>query len=176
MATVITTINATDLITNSRTDINNNFASLNTNKIETSVLDTDSTLSADSDAKIPSQKAVKTYIDTSFFGSLTSATGSGAAVTLSVVVPANVTRMLVWAKGTYVFPGSSVSSDTILLTWNSVTKDSSPVKGFGGTLATDDSFSLLSVISPTVGTFNLQVTCGSPSNMTNVVLVCMLIP
>lgn len=64
MATVITTIQATDLITNSRTDINNNFASLNANKIETSVLDTDTSLSSNSDAKIPTQKAVKTYIDT----------------------------------------------------------------------------------------------------------------
>ncbi len=63
MSTVITTINASDQITNSRTDINNNFASLNTNKIETSVIDTDSTLSANSDAKIPSQKAVKAYVD-----------------------------------------------------------------------------------------------------------------
>lgn len=59
----ITTINSTDLITNSRADINNNFANLNNDKIETSVIDTDTTLAANSDTKIPSQKAVKAYVD-----------------------------------------------------------------------------------------------------------------
>lgn len=60
----ITTINSSDLITNSRTDINTNFSNLNTDKIETSVIDTDNTLAANSDSKIPSQKAVKAYVDT----------------------------------------------------------------------------------------------------------------
>lgn len=59
----ITTINASDLITNSRSTINTNFANLNTDKIETSVIDTDTAMAANSDAKIPSQKAVKAYID-----------------------------------------------------------------------------------------------------------------
>jgi len=57
------TIQAGDLITNSRADINNNFSALNTDKLETSVLDADTTLSADSDLKIPTQKAVKAYVD-----------------------------------------------------------------------------------------------------------------
>lgn len=61
--TTITTINANDLITDSRADINNNFANLNSDKIETSVLDTDTTLAANSDSKIATQKAVKAYID-----------------------------------------------------------------------------------------------------------------
>lgn len=59
----ITTINATDLITDSRTVINTNFSNLNSDKIETSYLDTDTTLAANSDTKIPSQKAVKAYVD-----------------------------------------------------------------------------------------------------------------
>jgi len=59
----ITTIASSDVIANSRTDINTNFSNLNTDKIETSVLDTDTTLAANSDAKIPSQKAVKAYVD-----------------------------------------------------------------------------------------------------------------
>jgi len=59
----ITTINAGDNITDSRAVINTNFANLNTDKIETSVIDTDSSLTANSDAKIPSQKAVKAYVD-----------------------------------------------------------------------------------------------------------------
>lgn len=62
MAT-ITTIAAGDSITNSRSDINTNFANLNSDKIETSVIDTDTALSANSDSKIPTQKAVKAYVD-----------------------------------------------------------------------------------------------------------------
>ena len=62
--TIIKTINASDLITDSRADINNNFANLNSDKIETSYLDTDTTLAANSDVKIPTQKAVKAYVDT----------------------------------------------------------------------------------------------------------------
>lgn len=59
----ITTIQSTDLITNSRADINTNFANLNSDKIETSTLDTDTTLAANSDNKIATQKAVKAYVD-----------------------------------------------------------------------------------------------------------------
>lgn len=98
----LATIAAGDSITNSRTDINNNFDALNTDKIETSVIDTDTAMAANSDAKIPSQKAVKTYIDTSGglnasstvrgivelatsteinSGSATGATGAGIAIT-----------------------------------------------------------------------------------------------
>lgn len=64
MATIVT-INASDQITNSRADLNTNFTNLNSDKIETSYIDTDTALAANSDTKIPSQKAVKTYIDTS---------------------------------------------------------------------------------------------------------------
>jgi len=61
----ITTINGSDVIANSRADINTNFSNLNTDKIETSTLDTDTTLAANSDSKIATQKAVKTYVDAS---------------------------------------------------------------------------------------------------------------
>ncbi len=63
MATIVT-IAASDQISNSRTDLNTNFANLNSDKIETSVIDTDTAMAANSDAKIPSQKAVKAYVDT----------------------------------------------------------------------------------------------------------------
>lgn len=56
-------IDETDLITDSRADINGNFSALNSEKIETSVLDTDSTLAANSDTRICSQKATKAYVD-----------------------------------------------------------------------------------------------------------------
>lgn len=59
----ITTINSGDLISGSRTDINTNFSNLNTDKIETSYLDTDTTLAANSDVKIATQKATKAYVD-----------------------------------------------------------------------------------------------------------------
>lgn len=59
----ITTIQSTDVIANSRTDINTNFSNLNTDKIETSYLDTDTALAANSDTKIATQKAVKAYAD-----------------------------------------------------------------------------------------------------------------
>lgn len=63
MSTIVT-INSTDLISNSRADINTNFSNLNTDKFETSNIDTDTSLAANSDTKVASQKAVKTYIDT----------------------------------------------------------------------------------------------------------------
>lgn len=46
------------------TKVNANEAALNAGKIETSVLDTDGALTANSDAKIATQKATKTYADT----------------------------------------------------------------------------------------------------------------
>lgn len=45
------------------TIINTNFSNLNTDKIETSILDTDTALAANSDTKIATQKAVKAYVD-----------------------------------------------------------------------------------------------------------------
>ena len=60
----ITTIQSTDLITNSRTVINTNFSNLNTDKEEVSNKSTDTTLAANSDTLYPSQKAVKAYVDT----------------------------------------------------------------------------------------------------------------
>lgn len=64
MAT-ITSLAGGDGITtgDSMTKINANFDNLNDDKIETSVLDTDTSLAANSDAKIATQKAVKAYVD-----------------------------------------------------------------------------------------------------------------
>lgn len=63
----ITSLTGSDGITtaNSMTKINTNFSNLNTDKIETSTLDTDTSLAANSDSKIATQKAVKTYVDAS---------------------------------------------------------------------------------------------------------------
>ena len=62
MSTIVT-IQGTDVISTSRADINTNFSNLNTDKIETSYLDTDTTLAANSDTKIATQKATKAYVD-----------------------------------------------------------------------------------------------------------------
>ena len=62
MAT-ITTIAAGDTITSSRTVLNTNFSNLNSDKMETSVLDTDTALAANSDSKVATQKATKAYVD-----------------------------------------------------------------------------------------------------------------
>ena len=59
----ITTLASGDNGGVSRTTINTNFSNLNTDKMETSVLDTDTTLAANSDAKVATQKAVKAYVD-----------------------------------------------------------------------------------------------------------------
>jgi hypothetical protein len=61
----ITSLTGSDGITtaNSMAKINTNFSNLNTDKIETSTLDTDTTLAANSDSKIATQKAVKAYVD-----------------------------------------------------------------------------------------------------------------
>lgn len=108
MAT-ITTINSGDQISNSRSDINTNFSNLNSDKIETSYIDTDTAMAANSDTKIPSQKAVKTYIDTSG--------GANASTTVRGIVEeatqAEVTAATA-AGGTgarlFINPGSTVST------------------------------------------------------------------
>ena len=68
----ITNIEPTDLITDSRADINNNFENLNNDKIETSTLDTDNTLAADSDDRI-AKNATITQPSTILNGPLLSA-------------------------------------------------------------------------------------------------------
>lgn len=60
----ITTLNSGDSGPVSRGVLNTNLANLNSDKIETSVLDTDGTLAANSDVKVATQKAVKSYVDT----------------------------------------------------------------------------------------------------------------
>jgi len=59
----ITTLNSGDSGPVSRGVLNTNLANLNSDKIETSVISTDGTLASNSDAKLPSEKAVKTYVD-----------------------------------------------------------------------------------------------------------------
>src|SRR3990167_10978677 len=141
MAT-IATIDATDLISDSRTDINTNFSNLNADKIETSYLDTDTALAANSDVKIPSQKAVKTYIDTSGGSNasetskgiveeatdaeVTAGTATGATGAKLIVTPAKLatrlTALLIdyqaftdTAGGTWTKPSSATSNSLVVV-------------------------------------------------------------
>jgi hypothetical protein len=96
----LTTILGSDTITSSRTVLNANMAALNTDKIETSVIDTDTALTANSDSKIASQKAIRAYVDargananvtvpSRFIGTVYQNT-SGKAITVAVTISVNV--------------------------------------------------------------------------------------
>lgn len=118
----ITTINASDLITNSRSVINTNFSNLNTDKIETSYLDTDTALAANSDTKIATQKAVKTYIDTSG-GANASTTVRGiveeatqAEVTAKTATGGTGARLFINPSSTLVLP-PTIQVFTVTGTW-----------------------------------------------------------
>lgn len=118
MAT-ITNIQSTDLISNSRTAINNNFTNLNNDKIETSVIDTDTTLSANSDSKIPTQKAVKAYVDAQTLLNIQVETTTGTTHTLTTN---GTQKVIVFVKGS-VKDVAGGSEETVLIKYNGVTKD-----------------------------------------------------
>lgn len=64
MATITPSVGSDGITTaNFMTKNNANLANLNSDKMETSVLDTDTTLAANSDLKVATQKAVKAYVD-----------------------------------------------------------------------------------------------------------------
>jgi len=92
----ITTLTAADNGAVSRTVINDNVTNLNTDKIETSVLDTDVNLAADSNSKVATQKAVKTYVDSSAGDPISVETTTGVTHSLTTLAGQTV---IVWAKG-----------------------------------------------------------------------------
>lgn len=91
MAT-ITTLNGSGVIATDRTTINNNFSNLNSDKIETSYIDTDTSLTANSDSKIATQKAVKAYVDSGGqpFGSETQAGRYQSATTSQITAGTDI--------------------------------------------------------------------------------------
>lgn len=125
MCATIITIDADDQISSSRADINTNFANLNSDKIETSVIDTDTTLAANSDSKIPSQKAVKAYIDaggapdfpSSFVTTSAGAADSGKGVKL------NASGQLDSSFGQFEFGDGSDGDVTIAAGTTTLTSD-----------------------------------------------------
>lgn len=148
----ITNIAAGDLITNSRTDINTNFSNLNADKIETSVIDTDTALAANSDAKIPSQKAVKAYVDT--LGNVNASTTSRGIVEEATVAEIN-TGTAAGGTGARLFinPSSTVST-------SAGSGDAGKVPRLGATGVLDTTF--LSGVGKIA-------TSGAAANVTNTV-------
>jgi len=161
MATIVT-IGASDVIANSRADLNTNFANLNSDKIETSVIDTDSALAANSDSKIPSQKAVKAYVDA---GGNPFVVETTTGTTHSLVTVAGQ-RVVVWAKG---WLSADVNSQSVTLKYNSVTKDTITIDE-SDTAGGKIPFSLMYTETPGAATHNITVeTTGGTLN--NVVII-----
>ena len=160
MSTLVT-INGSDLPTNNRADINGNFSALNTDKMETSVLDTDTTLAANSDSKIPSQKAVKAYVDSLISAGIS--TSRTVSTTHSLVTNGNQ-RVLITAKGDLTITNAS---STIELKYNGTTKDTVVAGSPGGGATQRVPFSLTYTETPASATQNVTVTttAGSISNV-----------
>lgn len=161
MAT-ITTINSGDSISSSRTVINTNFINLNNDKVETSAIDTDTTLAANSDSKVPSQKAIKAYVDANLTAPITSEVT--AATTHSLTTTATQ-RVVVFAKGNLTNVGDT-TNQTVTLKYNSVTKDSVTIAidtdGIGGLSIP---FSLMYTETPGAATQNVTIeTTGATIN------------
>lgn len=167
---VITTINSGDLITNSRTTINNNFANLNAGKIETSVIDTDTTLAANSDAKLPSQKAIKAYVDAALVNSISSETTAGATHSLTTLAGQKV---IVWVKGNQTNNGSSGTA-TLTLKYNGVTKDTQTIFRNGNTGGDVLTFSMMYTETPGAATANI-VAATDLGLLSNVVIIVLKI-
>jgi hypothetical protein len=160
----LTTIQSTDLITNSRADINNNFSALNTDKIETSVLDTDTTLAANSDSKVATQKAVKAYVDGTSVFSISSETTTGATHSLTTTAGQ---RVIVWAKGNTVESGTT---QNITLNYNGVTKDTVVHYDADSTANLKQPFALMYTETPGAATQNITVSTDN-GTLANVVII-----
>jgi hypothetical protein len=151
------------------TKVNTNFANLNSDKIETSYLDTDTSLTANSDVKIATQKAVRAYVDAGGLGTnITTATGT----TLSLTTTASQ-RVVVWAKGDLT-NSTGAATATITMAYNSVTKDTVKAKGSsigGGSYFAP--FSLMYTEIPGAGTHDITLATDSGS-LENCVIIASI--
>lgn len=108
----------------SRSTINTNFDNLNTDKIETSVIDTDTALAANSDAKVATQKAVKAYADAllAVFTSSRSGVGTGPSTSSTQTITHNLGRTPVVIRikglGEFTAGGIGTSYSTSFGTYN----------------------------------------------------------
>lgn len=167
MSTLVT-IQSTDLITNSRADINGNFSALNTDKMETSVLDTDTTLAANSDAKVATQKAVKTYVDANLTTPLSSEVTASTSHTLTTTASQKV---VVFAKGNLKnLPDGSTA--TVSLKYGGTTKDTVNIMiDTDGISNTAIPFSLMYTETPGAATANITVEASTATLENTVILV-----
>lgn len=122
MATV-TNLAGADIIStaDSMATINTNFTNLNSDKIETSYIDTDTTLAADSDSKIATQKATKAFVEAT--ASPTGKSWNEYAVATSgsdayAIAPAGVTAYV--AGQTFKFKADIANTGACTLNVNSL--------------------------------------------------------
>jgi flagellar basal body rod protein FlgB len=152
----ITTLASGDNGAASRTTINTNFANLNTDKFEKTDVDVDTTLAANSDAKVPSQKAIKAYVDANAIPpAVSSEVTVGTTHTLTTTA---VQRVIVWAKGVMV---ANAGGNTVTLQYNGVTKDSQVAVASSGTH--QNGFCLFYTETPGAATANITVTGAAAS-------------
>lgn len=150
----LTTIQSTDLITSSRANINDNFAALNTDKIETSVLDTDTTLAANSDSKVATQKAVKAYVDANV--SVPISSEITASTSHSLTTTANQ-KVVVIAKGD-LGNVADITGYTVSLKYNGVTKDTAYIQmDTDGNINCTAPFALQYTETPGAATANITI-------------------
>lgn len=161
MAT-ITTINGSDYPKDSRAVINTNFANLNSDKIETSVISTDGTLADNSDTEIPSEKAVKTYVDATVTQVSVEST---AAATHSLTTVADQVVMVI-AKGVYT--GES-TEQTVTLAYNGVAKDTVVIDA--DISSERYPFTLVYTETPGAATANITLTASSGTINQPVIMV-----
>lgn len=169
MAT-ITPLNAGDSISASRTVINTNLANLNADKLETSVIDTDTTLSANSDAKVPSQKAVKSYIDANLTAPVTSESTVG---TTHALTTNGSQKVVVFVKGSVQHALNSASGTSVQLNYDGVQKDTVSTSTDSDGVTAYDAFSLMYTETPPAGTKNITVTLTNGGSLVDVVIMVL---
>lgn len=158
----ITTIGANDKPSDSRTDINNNFSNLNTDKLEITDANTDGTFTANSDTEFPTQKAVKTYVDNASRAVDVEST-SGTTHSLTTTAGQEV---WVVAKGNL---ADTNSTSTIELKYNGVQKDLVYAVNYDSTPA-EVPFCLQYIETPGADTQDITVTTNN-GIVENVVIV-----
>lgn len=160
MSIAILTSNETGA--NSLTDINANFATLNT----------EATATTKGLVPTPPNDTTKVLRGDATWASGTTSVVSSSTTTLSLTTLAGQ-RVVVMAKGTSQ-PGSAASfSDTILLKYNGVTKDTVTIAGDTDATVPYYGFSLMYTEVPGAGTHDITVTCGS--SVSDVVIIAQII-
>lgn len=145
----ITTLNSGDSGPVSRGVLNTNLANLNSDKIETSVISTDGTLASNSDAKLPSEKAVKTYVDSQALLTVETTTGTTHSLTTTAGQV-----VMVFVSGN-IYNGSGVINLTVDLKYNGVTKHSFYKPNLSSPAS--DGFALQYTETPGAGTHDITV-------------------